>query len=362
VPVLADWLRDRAPAFERAHRLSLTKRRALRAIRTCRTPARGDSAYRCTQCAKTHFAYHSCHHRNCPRCGGARTKQWTARMTGRLLPVPYFMVTVTVPQALREAFRVEPEVMIDIFFTHAAGALQEVAEMPRHLGAQLGMTAVLHTWGRQMQYHPHLHLIVPGGGLRKDQRKWRKTRKSDWLLPAKAVAARVRARFDQAMQAALPHCHAALPDSTWRRPWVVDIRPVGRGEAAVKYLARYVSRSAISDERIVAITPQAVRFAYTDSQTGQPRQCTLSAEEFMRRYLQHVLPAGVHRIRYFGWEHPAAHRRRRKVETILKVPIIVRHNEPCEQWHLLCPHCHTFALVRICALPKQPRAPPAIAA
>lgn len=362
MPALADWLRDRTPAYERSRRLSLTKRRALRAIQTCRTPARGGSVYRCTQCAKTHFAYHSCHHRNCPRCGGARTQQWTARLTGRLLPVPYFMVTVTVPEALREAFLAEPKAMIDILFTQAAAALQDIAAIPRHLGAQLGMTGVLHTWGRQMQYHPHLHLIVPGGGLRKDGRKWRKTRRPDWMLPAAAVAARVRARFEQAMQDALPHWHAKMPDSTWRRAWVLDIRAVGSGKAAVKYLARYVCRSAISDERILSLSPQQVRFAYRDCATNQRKVCTLSADEFIRRYLQHVLPPGSHRIRHYGWEHPAAHRRRRKVETILEVPIIGTSQEPSGQWHLLCPHCHTFTLVCIRALPQQPRAPPALAA
>ena len=359
---LADWLRDRAAAYTQTHRLSLRQRRALRAISTCRTPARGGSAYRCTQCAKTHFAYHSCHHRACPRCGGARTAQWTARQTGRLLPVPYFMATFTVPHALRAAFLAEPKVMIDLLFTHAAGAMQDVASFPRHLGAQLGMIGVLHTWGRQMQFHPHIHMIVPGGGLRKDGRKWRKTRKPDWLLPAAAVAARLRARFDDAMRTTLPAWHARMPDSCWRQSWVVDVRAVGRGEAAIKYLARYVSRSAISDERILSMSHQSVRFAYRDSATTQARQCTLSADEFMRRYLQHVLPVGLKRIRYYGWEHPAAHRRRRQVETVLAVPIKINSAEQPDQWHLLCPHCQTFSLVCVRSLPKRARAPPAIAA
>ncbi len=133
---------------------------------------------------------------------------------------------------------------------------------------------------------------------------------------------------------------------------------MGRGESAVKYLARYVSRTAISDERIISMTPHQVRFGYRDSQTGEARECALTADEFMRRYLQHVLPTGLHRVRYFGWEHPASHRKRRQVETLLEVVIVVRAAEVPMQWHLRCPHCEAFALVCINSLARRPRAPP----
>ncbi len=199
---------------------------------------------------------------------------------------------------------------------------------------------------------------MPGGGLRVgDRTKWRKTRKPDWLLPAQPVAAAFRRGMEAALRAALPAWHATLPTSCWRQPWVVDIQPVGTGEAAIKYLARYVQKSAISDERIVELADGHVRFGYVDSASGERRECRLEADEFMRRYLQHVLPAGVHRVRYFGWEHPAAWRRRRQVECLLEVVITVRAPEPVVRWHLVCPHCRCETLRCVGPLPRE-RSPP----
>lgn len=354
---LADWLVAHAASHARAHPLSVARRRALDAIRACRTPALGGRVYRCAQCERTDFAYHSCHHRACPRCGGGRTAAWTRRQRERLLPVPYFMVTFTLPEPLRAVFAAEPKLMIDAMFVESARALQTIAGQPRHLGAQLGLSGVLHTWGRQLQLHPHIHFIVPGGGLRADARKWRKTRQPDWLLPARPVAAAFRNGLEAALRAALPSWHAQVPASCWRQPWVVDIQHVGTGEAAIKYLARYVQRTAISDERIVELGDQQVRFGYRDSATGERKVCTLEADEFMRRYLQHVLPPGIHRVRYFGWEHPAAHRRRRQVESVLEVVITVRKPEPLARWHLVCPHCQIESLAFLGPLPRE-RSPP----
>jgi len=214
--------------------------------------------------------------------------------------------------------------MIDMLFKQAARSLHDVAAQPRHLGAEMGMIAVLHTWGRQLQHHPHVHFIVPGGGLRSDHLKWRKTRRPDYLLPAAALAARFRIAMHEALAHSLPDYHAQVPAACWQRKWIVDIRHVGHGQAAIKYLARYVTRTAISDERIVSMDASRVHFRYRDSATNQAKVCALEATEFLRRYLQHVLPAGIHRVRYFGWEHHAAHRRRRQVETLLEVPILVR--------------------------------------
>jgi hypothetical protein len=274
--------------------------------------------------------------------------------------VPYFLVTITVPDPPRGSSMKEPALMVDRFFKQAARSLQDLAAQPRHLGADLGMIGVLHTWGRQMQYHPHIHFIVPGGGLRADHRKWRKTRRPDYLLPAEALAARFRAAMREALEHNLPAYHAQMPEACWRSKWVVDLRCVGRGQAAIKYLARYVTRTAISQERILSMDDACVRFRYRDSATNEAKLCSLEADEFLRRYLQHVLPAGIHRVRYFGWEHPAAHRRRRQVETLLAVPILVRETPGPLRWHVRCPHCHAFALVCVGTLAKQSRAPPLI--
>jgi DNA-directed RNA polymerase subunit RPC12/RpoP len=353
---LADWLARRAPAWLDGSRpVAAAARRALHAIARCRTPALGGHRYRCADCGGEHHAFHSCHHRACPRCGGQQTAAWTARQTERLLPVPYFLVTCTVPAALRPAFAARPEVLHDVFFAQAAAAVQAVAALPRHLGAELGMLGVLHTWGRQMQHHPHLHFIVPGGGLRPDRKKWRRCRRPDWLLPGEAVAAALRRGFDEALRAAAPDLHAQIGEAAWRQGWWVHIQPAGSGENVVKYLARYVGRTAISDERIVAADDEAVTFRYRDSATQQARECTLDADEFLRRYLQHVPPPGQHRVRYFGWMHPAAKQRRLIVETLLAVVIVVRsQGEAPPPWHLRCPHCGAFALVWVGSLPRGP--------
>jgi hypothetical protein len=346
---LAEWLVRQAPAWLDGNRpLTPAQRRALTAIVRCRTPALGGHVYRCTSCNGTDFAYHSCHHRACPRCGGAHTAEWTMQQEERLLPVPYFLVTFTVPEQLRFVFTARPDMLHDLFFAAAGAALQEVARRPRLLGAELGFVGVLHTWGRQLQHHPHLHFIVPGGGLSADGKRWVYSRQPDWLLPAKAIAAAFRDRFEAALREHARDLHAQVPDAVWRIKWGVDTHPAGTGVQVVRYLARYVCRTAISDERIVRATDEAVTFRYIDSQTKQRRECMLSADEFMRRYLQHVLPPGQHRVRYFGWMHPAAKRRRIIVETLLAKAIVVRPARPAPpKWHLQCRHCGTFTLVAI---------------
>ena len=293
--------------------------------------------------------------------------------------MPYFLVTLTVPAELRGAFARQPSAMHDLLFRESAASLQQVAAERRLLGAELGFVGVLHTWGRQLQHHPHVHYIVPGGGLGSDGKRWVPARQADWLVPVQKLAAVFRAGLEAAVRAEAPAEHASIPAGAWRGRWVVHAQPAGSGEAAtsasasavVRYLARYVGRTAISDERIVAATDEVVTFRYTDSATQQKKVCTLSAEEFLRRYLQHVPPAGQHRVRYFGWLHPSARRRLRIVETLLAKPIVVAAPPPeAVSWHLRCPHCERFSLVRVGtllrrayggqALPRQARAPPAL--
>jgi hypothetical protein len=274
------------------------------------------------------------------------------------LPVPYFLLTFTVPAQLRPVFAAQPAAMHAALFAESAAALQQVATQRRWLGAELGFVGVLHTWGRQLQHHPHVHYLVPGGGLSPEGQRWVPARQADWLLPVAKLAAVFARRMDEAVRAVAPAQHATLPAGTWRKPWVVHCEPAGSGANVVRYLARCVSRTAISEERIVAATDAAVTFRYTDSATQQSKHCTVSAAEFLRRYLQHVLPAGQHRVRYFGWLHPAARARLRQVETLLRKPIVVAAPPPPVQWHLQCPHCHRFSLVRVDSLPRQARAPP----
>jgi hypothetical protein len=352
--VLADWLVRQAPAWlEGRHGpLAPHARRALVAITRCRTPALGGRVYRCTDCQGTDYAYHSCHHRACPRCGGQDAAEWTRAQEEKLLPVPYFFWTFTVPATLRAAFAAQPALLADLLFANAFRALQSVAARAGALGAQIGATAVIHTWGRQLQHHPHLHIITPGGGLSFDNERWIETRNPKWFLPIGAVASAFRDGFEQALAAEAPALHAAIPDSTWRKDWNVDIKHAGSGREVVRYLARYVKRTAISDERIMEADDEHVRFRYTDSETGQPRELTLSAEAFMRRYLRHVPVPGQHRVRYFGWMHPAAKRRRMKIEGLLKKEIVVRKEPVPPDWSRQCPHCNKFTLEFYCEIPR----------
>jgi hypothetical protein len=354
--VLADWLVRQAPAWlDGSRSITPAQRRALRAILRCRTPTLGGHVYRCTACNQKDFAYHSCHHRACPRCGGERTAAWSKKQTERLLPVPYFLVTFTVPEAMRAICRARPKLLYDLLFTQAAQALQAVAAIPRHLGAELGFVGVLHTWGRQLQLHPHLHFIVPGGGISLDGKQWKNSHRSDWFLPGDVLAAQMRQGMDEALRAEVPELHAQLPASCWRKGWWVHTQPAGAGEAVVRYLARYVHRTAISDERILHADIQTVRIAYTDTATGQRRERTFRADEFMRRYLQHILPPGQHRVRYFGWMHPARKIRRALAETLIAVVIVVRTKaEVPPPWARRCPHCGAFALVRTGHLARGP--------
>ena len=358
---LADWLVRQAPGYRQRHgaRLTPERARALTAIERCRTPAQGGQVYRCAKCGTTHFGFHSCHHRSCPRCDGAETAAWTARQEARLLPVPYFLVTFTLPEPVQALALTHAALLYELLFSESAATLQQVAALGRLLGGELGFIGVLHTWGRRLQRHPHIHYIVPGGGLRPDHLKWRSLRQPDWLLPVDLLSAVFAGRMEEALRAAAPALHAQIPDSCWRGPWVVHSQSAGSGSAVVRYLARYVFRTAISDKRIIHLDDGRVVFHYIDSETRQRRICRLDADEFMRRYLQHVPPDGFHRVRYFGWMHPAAKRRRAIVETLVAAVIVVRQKpEPPPQWHLRCPHCQAFALIAIERIKPQARAPP----
>lgn len=355
--VLADWLARRAPGWlaGRHGPLPPAHRRALTAILRCRTPALGGRVYACADCPGHDYAYHSCHHRACARCGGQGAAAWTQAQEEKLLPVPYYFWTFTMPDTLRAAFAAEPAKLADLLFAQAFEALQEVAHRKHVLGADIAAVAVLHTWGRQLQHHPHVHLIVPGGGLAEDGARWRASRSPEWFLPVKAVAAAFKARFEQALRAEAPALHAAVPERTWRDGWNVDVQAAGSGVEVVRYLARYVKRTAISDDRILSADDEAVRFSYTDSETHERRELTLPADEFMRRYLRHVPPPGQHRVRYFGWLHPAAKLRRMKVEGLLAKVIVVRKQAPERpDWSRCCPHCGRFALVFVGILPRGP--------
>ena len=350
---LAEVLRRHWPAYERKFgaRLLPSHRRAVAALLSCRTPALGGQLYQCA-CGKQHFAYHSCHHRACPQCGHAEATQWLERQRRRLLPVPYFLVTFTVPEPLRAVIRSNQKVCYPRLLRESAGALLDVGRDHKNLGAGLGLLAVLQTWTRDLRYHPHVHCIVPGGGLSADQLRWLRPKQPDYFLPQRVLALRFRTRLKQALQQNHPQLLVQIPRRVWRQDWVADVQPVGRGEGALKYLAAYVYRTAFSAERILADDGHHITFGWRDNR-GANRTTRLPAERFLHRYLQHVLPKGLQRVRYFGWLSPAARAKFDRIRALLdwRAPARVA---PTPRPPPLCPCCKKPMLL----LGRLPRAPP----
>ena len=216
--------------------------------------------------------------------------------------MPYFLITFTVPQALRSWLRSNQKQGYAALLKESAATLQDVAGRQKYLGAKLGFLSVLHTWGRQLQYHPHVHCVVPAGGLRRDGLRWCRPKSPDYFLPYKVLAARFRTRLKEALQ----RCGAKTPAAAWKQNWVVDIRSVGSGQAALKYLAAYVYRTALGSQRILSADQHQITFQYKDSEDGSSQQLRLEPQEFIRRFLQHVLPKGFQRVRRYGWQSAAA--------------------------------------------------------
>ena len=304
---LASVLQRHWAGYAAAHgdRILSSHRAAVAAVLLCRTAALGGQLYACGPCGRQVRVFHSCHHRACPRCGEPETVAWREEQRGRLLPVPYFLVTFTVPEELRSVFRSHQKAAYSALFREAAATLQDVAAHPRLFGAQLGFLGVLHTWTRQLVYHPHIHFLVPAGGLSLDGRRWVRPPHPDYLLPGARLAARFRTRLRAALRSD-PELATAARGPHWRKTWVVNVQCVGSGEKALDYLAAYVHRTALGSKAILADDERGILFRYRDSDTGEFKALRLPPHEFIRRWLQHVLPRGFVRVRHYGWLSPAA--------------------------------------------------------
>jgi hypothetical protein len=318
---VADIFRGHGPAWRRANagRVSLGQLKVMSAIETCRTAALGGHVARCEDCSHTQIAYNSCRNRHCPKCQGAAAKQWLAEREAELLPVAYYHVVFTLPAPIGDIAYQNKAVIYDILFKASAEALSTIAADPKHLGARIGVTSVLHTWGSAMTHHPHVHMIVPGGGISLDGERWVSCRPG-FFLPVRVLSRLFRRLFLQALTAA--HAagrlaffgqHAALASvrafATYLTPlrrteWVVYAkRPFGGPQAVLTYLSRYTHRVAISNRRLIAFDSNGVTFKWKDYRTkGRERAkaMTLATGEFIRRFLIHVLPSGFHRIRHYG--------------------------------------------------------------
>ena len=320
---IADIFRDHGPAWRSANvgHVSLAQLKVMSAIERCRTAALGGHVARCQNdaCGHTVIAYNSCRNRHCPKCQGAAARAWLEERKAELLPVPYFHVVYTLPAPIADLAYTNKAVVYDILFKASAEATITIAADKKRLGARVGITSVLHTWGSAMTHHPHVHMIVPGGGLSEDGTRWVACR-PNFLLPVRVlsrlfrrlvvemlVAAHAAGKLDFFGQHAGlgdPDAFAAFLAPLKRSEWVVYAKqPFGGPEAVLAYLSRYTHRVAISNRRLVAADATAVTFKYKDYRVdGRARfkTMTLATAEFIRRFLSHVLPKGFHRIRHYG--------------------------------------------------------------
>jgi hypothetical protein len=326
------------------------QRAAVRAILRCRTPALGGQRYRCA-CGREQFTYHSCNHRACPRCGQDDAALWLAQQRSRLLPVPYFLVTGTVPEELREPIRAAMKPWYGALLKEFAAALQDLAADPTYLGAQLGLTAMLQTWTRDLRYHPHVHLLVPGGGLAPNRLRWVPVKDGGFLVPQVKLAARFKGRLKAWLQQHAPELFQQVPTKVWWMQWVVDVQPVGSGEAALKYLAHYLVKPPLHESQIQHGDAQSVTFRYRDNQ-GTQYLTTVSGLEFVRRFLQHVLPRGFQRVRHYGWRGAAAKARWARILALLDW----RPASPLKPAPLPPPKCPGCGKT-MCLIGTLPRAP-----
>jgi hypothetical protein len=360
---LGEIFRRYGPAYraQRGAQLSPSQLAAMHAIEACRTEVLGGHLYRCSHCNTTRYSYHSCRNRHCPTCQHDAAQAWLARQQELLLPLPYFLVTFTLPGGLRDIAYRRQALIYDLFFRTSAAALQQLAQDPRFLGAQLGMVGVLQTWTRDLRYHPHIHSLGPGGGLAADGRRW-VTAKADFLVHIKPLAILLRAKLRAALRQT--DLWASIPAEIWRQDWVVDCRAVGSGRTALKYLAPYVFRVALSNNRLQSLQDDQVTFGYQDGATHQTKTCTLRAEAFIQRFLQHILPKGFVKVRYYGLFRVGARQKlaRLRAQLILQqrtvelLPPGEASPARALAGGLTCPGCgHEMRLERV--LPPQ-RAPP----
>ena len=301
---VADIVRLHGAAYCQQYGKTLTgvQKRALRDIAACRTPFFGGHVYQCDHCEQKVFSYHSCRNRSCPKCHQGQTERWLEQQRGRLLPCSYFLLTFTMPAELRPLARSQPKKIYSLLMKAAADALHTLVRDPRFVGARVGALAVLHTWTRAMLFHPHVHMLVTAGGLSSDD-LWLNSKNPRFLVPVRALSVIFRAKFCAALKKL--DLLKYVPSPVWRKKWVVHSQHAGRGDKVLQYLARYIFRSAITNSRLEAIEQGNVRFRYRDNQTQQMRRITLSGVEFLHRFLQHVLPPGMTKVRYYGIFSPA---------------------------------------------------------
>jgi Zn finger protein HypA/HybF involved in hydrogenase expression len=280
-----------------------SQKKAIFDIATCQTKVRGGRRFRCEDCDHSFWVYHGCRNRSCPKCHSGQLAAWLADREVELLPCPYFHLIATVPEELRPVFLKHQKFMYGLLMNIVSTEVIALAREQRFIGATPAILAVLHTWNGRLGFHPHVHLLVSGGGVSDDGAEWHESNAS-FLVPVKLLSLRIAESFKKAIKAKRPELLKEIPDKAWKANWCSFCVPYGRGEKAVlNYLGRYVFRTAITNHRIVDVTETNVTFRYKDRKTNAMQTETVTGIEFLRRFLIHVLPKGFHKVRYYGLWH-----------------------------------------------------------
>jgi hypothetical protein len=332
--------------------------KVIKALVDCRTEKYGISIYECEQCGKQHLVLRSCGNRHCPTCQNHKTRQWLEKQMAHLLPGPHFMLTFTVPEQIRSFIRSNQHRAYDALFYASSQALKTLAQDERHIGGDLpGFFGVLHTWGRLLQYHPHIHYIAPGGAVSKQDGKWHPSR-IDFYLPVKALSKIFKAKFKNEMNKA--QLLGSIPDLVWGLDWNVNCQAVGNSEHSIKYLSRYVFKVAISNSRIIKVEDRKVFFKYQKQRSQKWRTTNLDVMEFIRRFLQHILPTGFMKVRYYGFMHPNSSVGLNEISSLIElaygfnIEIPNKEIEPLSP--LYCPDCGGVIIYRGSFIPLKIKA------
>lgn len=363
---VADIFRRYGAAYRAQYQLLPSQLRAMQDIEACRTAYFGGHLKQCDHCGGQVYAYHSCRNRHCPKCHGDQTERWLAKQQTRLLPCPYFLVTFTLPAELRPLAFANQKKVYGLLMRCAGAALKKLALDPQYLGGRLGALAVLHTWTRAMRYHPHVHLLVTGGGLSDDGKQWLTRKHPAFLMPEGALAIIFRAKLCAALKKA--GLLGQVPRQVWKKKWVAHCKAAGQGQQVLNYLARYIFRVAISNSRLERIENGEVTFRYRDNRSQQLRRETLTGEEFIRRFLQHTLPRGCAKVRYYGIWSSTCREQLEQARSLLDaaapsaavaaLPLSPPPEQVAPAAPARCPHCHLGQLFEISVLPPQRKVPP----
>ena len=301
------------------HLMLPSHHRALQDIVACMTEDMGGERYHCNDCSEAFWIYHGCRNRSCPKCHGRQISKWLKSRSTEVLPCRYFHLIATVPSELRSLFLRHQKTLYGLLMKTAAQSVRDLATEKRFVGAQVGILAVLHTWTGQLHQHPHVHMLVTGGGVTADGTAWHEAPK-DFLVPVRKLSPMIAKRFAAALQKDHPEIFEQIPDKVWRREWCSYCKPYGKGQDAVlNYLARYVFRVALTNRRLIAMDETHVTLRYKDNNTGQSKTIRLEGVQFLRRFLFHVLPKGFHKVRYYGLWHPCKRARQARARLLLEL-------------------------------------------